>query len=342
MKPPPPLVSVLMPTYDNGAYIAQAIESVLNQTMPHLELVVTNNASTDNTAAILDRYATQDTRVKALHNPRNIGLSPNFNLAFQRMDPQSQYFIFLPSDDWWEPRLLERLLAVMESAPNLAFVHADGYRTDEKGKVLFRYMQQFSCQPLPGPHRAIRELIHSPYVFAQTTLVRRSQFERFYPHPFPYDLDLSYAPDYHLWLQMLMRGGQAYYLAEQLAFFRRHPGSHTVPEKMIPRLKEEVLIFQKLAEICPPELEEVRLDRLAKILKGLGFLLIEIGNVGEARVVLDQAARLRSNLPLDQLIARWVLSLPMSARSLRRLWGCMESLGKVLGLGGGSHKPSHS
>lgn len=342
MKPSSPLVSVLMPTYNNGPYIAQAIESVLRQTMPHLELIVTNNASTDETAALLDHYAAQDSRVKVLHNPANIGLCPNFNLTFQRMDPQSQYFIFLPSDDWWEPQLLERLLAVMETDPELTFVHADGYRTDEEGKVLFRYMQQFSRQPLPGPHRAIRELIHSPYVFAQTTLVRRSQFARFYPHPLPYDSDLSFAPDYHLWLQLLMRGGRAYYLPERLAFFRRHPGSHTIPEKMIPRLKEEALIFQKVAEACPPEWEEARLERLAQILKGLGFTLIEAGNATEARAVLEQAVRIRPNPQLDRIIAQLLLCLPMSAQSLKRLWGVMESLGKMLKLGGESHKPSHS
>lgn len=76
-----PSVSVLMPVYNTEVYVAEAIESILNQTYPHFELIIIDDASTDGTAEILEQYKNQDDRIIVLRNQANIGITNSLNKA---------------------------------------------------------------------------------------------------------------------------------------------------------------------------------------------------------------------------------------------------------------------
>ena len=76
-----PRLSVGLPVYNGEDYIAESIEALLGQSYEDFELIISDNASTDSTAGICQRYAEQDSRIRYIRQPHNIGLSPNHNFV---------------------------------------------------------------------------------------------------------------------------------------------------------------------------------------------------------------------------------------------------------------------
>ncbi|WP_276954566.1 glycosyltransferase family 2 protein [Allomeiothermus silvanus] len=314
-----PSVSVLMPTYKHQAYIAQAIESVLAQRFDDFELVITDDHSPDQTYAIAEAYARKDPRVRVFRNPQNLGLAANYTRCLQNAHPESRYFIILPSDDWWMPETLEVLVATAEQNPQATFVHADGYKVKEDGLV--PYLSIFRHLPPQGLHRGLRELYLNNYIMVQTTLVRRGLFQRFHCRPFLFDPDYVFVSDYELWLELLGRGAQAYYLPRPLAYFREHPESHTIPKHILPRMIEEVAMFQeKLPPSTPPDLDPYRHQAVVGRLAAIGFLYLEAKEPAKAQPYLERAARESPKLRWDVMIARMISRLPMPKSVRAQLW----------------------
>jgi GT2 family glycosyltransferase/CDP-glycerol glycerophosphotransferase (TagB/SpsB family) len=104
-------VTVVMPAFNAAQYIDAAITSVLAQTVERLELIVVDDGSSDDTAAVVARYAAADPRVR-LVSQANAGPGPARNAAFRV--GRGRYFAFLDSDDMWAPTFLERQMAVLE------------------------------------------------------------------------------------------------------------------------------------------------------------------------------------------------------------------------------------
>src|SRR5690348_16440326 len=97
-----PRVSIGLPVFNGENFIADAIASVLGQTLTYVELVIQDNASTDRTAEICADFAARDRRVRYFRNPTNLGLAPNYNLAFH--NSRGHYFKWLAHDDYLEPK----------------------------------------------------------------------------------------------------------------------------------------------------------------------------------------------------------------------------------------------
>ena len=107
------LVSVIMPTYNSSKYLADSIESLLNQTYQHLELLITDDCSSDaDTINLLMKYQQEDDRVKVVFLKENGGPGVARNNSIERA--QGQYIAFCDSDDRWLPRKLEVQLAFMK------------------------------------------------------------------------------------------------------------------------------------------------------------------------------------------------------------------------------------
>lgn len=320
-----PLVSILMPTYNYAKFIARSIESALGQELGDLELIISDNASTDNTQAVVAPYLA-DPRVKYSRNAENIGMTPNYNRCYELMHPKSRYVIILPADDWWDLSMLSRLVAIAEADPELTFVHCGGYKVDPEGQPLFEYMDLFAYQPPAGKHRALKELYRNNYIFAQTVLQRRSLFEHYKPYPNLYRPGFNYAPDYMLWVDIMNRGAMGYYLPEKLAYFREHPQSHTIDKNIIPRLREEIRIFEVAAESCPSELEAERIANLRSRMLALAQRLLKADEEEEAKQLLRKAAKLDSHPSLGIRIASFIANLPLSHVTRSRLWELAENL----------------
>lgn len=112
------LVSIVIPTYNREKYIAKAIESAMHQTYRNLEIIIGDNQSTDNTWAIIQEYASKDSRIKIFQNPTNIGPVMNWNACFERAS--GEYLKIIWSDDWISLNYIEHTLDLFDE--DTAFV----------------------------------------------------------------------------------------------------------------------------------------------------------------------------------------------------------------------------
>ncbi len=114
-----PLVSVLMTVYNREAFIAEAIESVLESDYPNFELIIVDDCSKDNSVAIAKKYAEQDDRVKVYVNETNLGDYPNRNQAAAYA--KGKYIKYLDADDIMYPHCLPVMVRSMETFPDAGF-----------------------------------------------------------------------------------------------------------------------------------------------------------------------------------------------------------------------------
>ena len=107
-----PTLSVGLPVYNGADFVAEAIESILNQRFTDFELLIQDNASTDATADICRSYAASNSRVHYVRNRQNVGAAPNFNLVFERA--RGRYFKWATHDDVCMPDFFKRCIEVLE------------------------------------------------------------------------------------------------------------------------------------------------------------------------------------------------------------------------------------
>ena len=124
MTIPAKLVSVIIPSYNYSEYISDAINSILEQTYPHWEVIVVDDGSKDNTAGVVASFSARDSRIK-YHYQQNQGLSAarNTGIALAKGD----YLQFLDADDHISKHKLEIQVGLLEQDPNAALVYADTY-----------------------------------------------------------------------------------------------------------------------------------------------------------------------------------------------------------------------
>lgn len=106
------LVSVITPVYNAEQYIEKCIQSILDQTYPHWELILVDDGSTDQSGTICDRFAREDSRIHVIHKP-NGGVSSARNTGLD--NARGDYITWLDSDDYLEPTMMEKVLAAMKA-----------------------------------------------------------------------------------------------------------------------------------------------------------------------------------------------------------------------------------
>jgi glycosyltransferase involved in cell wall biosynthesis len=106
-----PQVSIIVPVYKAEKYIDRCVCSILAQSVQNIELIIVNDGSPDNSLAIAEKYARQDSRVKVL-SQKNMGVGAARNTGIKAAE--GKYFGFVDADDWIEPNMLERLISFME------------------------------------------------------------------------------------------------------------------------------------------------------------------------------------------------------------------------------------
>lgn len=130
-----PLISVGMPVYNGERYVEAAVRSILDQTYPHFELIISDNASTDRTPEICRDLALEDDRITYSENTRNIGAAGNYNKLFAMSS--GEFFRWANADDLSGPELHAKCLGVLRSHPEAVlaygknrFIDAEGTETD--------------------------------------------------------------------------------------------------------------------------------------------------------------------------------------------------------------------
>ncbi|MEM8706534.1 MAG: glycosyltransferase family 2 protein [Actinomycetota bacterium] len=125
-------VSIGVPVYNGENYIEEALTSLLAQTFTDFEVVVTDNASTDRTVEIVERFAAEDDRVKLHRSDKNIGAAPNFNRCLELST--SEWFRWHAHDDTCEPDYLESVMALIDADSALVGAHSGMDFIDENSE----------------------------------------------------------------------------------------------------------------------------------------------------------------------------------------------------------------
>ncbi|MEK7570683.1 MAG: glycosyltransferase family 2 protein [Patescibacteria group bacterium] len=185
-----PLVTVLMAAYNSEKYIAQAIESILHQSLKDFELVIIDDCSRDATWEVIQKYAKKDARITSYRNKTNLKscqtLINGMKLA------KGRYIAIMDHDDWSYPDRLEKQYAFLERHPRVGIVGGTLEITDEKGEITSERRYNLTDRP-------IREKIfrYSPYAHP-LIMIRRSVLQKIgYYNP-------SFAPadDYELYFRI--------------------------------------------------------------------------------------------------------------------------------------------
>jgi glycosyltransferase involved in cell wall biosynthesis len=129
-----PRLSIGLPVYNSSTYVAESIEALLGQTFEDFELIISDNASTDNTGDICRSYGKLDSRVRYFRQRRNIGLAPNHNFCV--MKAKGELFKWGAGDDLYARDLIGKCVAALDENPKVVLAHSWTAMIDGKGAVL--------------------------------------------------------------------------------------------------------------------------------------------------------------------------------------------------------------
>ncbi|MEW6378190.1 MAG: glycosyltransferase [bacterium] len=200
------LVSIVLPTHNGRRYLRQAIQSCLDQTYAHLELIIVNDGSTDSTEAIIREY--RDERLTRISLPANQGLARALNAGFAQA--AGGLLTWTSDDNFYAPEALECMVRFLEAHPAVDFVYADYSLVDEYGHVL-------QSVPVPPPERMlVGNGVGACFLYHR----------RVYEVLGCYNPECALAEDYEYWLRVLGRFTMKP-LNLPLYFYRRHSRSLT-------------------------------------------------------------------------------------------------------------------
>jgi GT2 family glycosyltransferase len=194
-----PLVSICVPTYNDGPFLFQTLESIVNQTYPRLEILIGNDGSTDDTEEIVRSF--NEPRIRYYLNETNLGQFENVNSLIKRA--QGQYIAIYHSDDIYESQIVEKEVSFLETHPEAGAVFALDRWIDAEGNIfgeteLPQGIPPNTCLALDDAVRILlcekNCLIRTP-----TFMGRAKVFERLGFFSSNYDI----AGDLEMWLRIL-------------------------------------------------------------------------------------------------------------------------------------------
>ncbi|HEY6327702.1 MAG TPA: glycosyltransferase [Blastocatellia bacterium] len=214
-----PKVSVCIPTYNSAAYLSKAIDSVMLQEYGGFELIICDNASTDRTPEICAARCT-DPRVKYLRYDHLVGQAENWNrcVAVAR----GEYIILLHADDILLPAYIRRVVALLDSHPEVGMVHSGVRRISEDGRGL-SLQRTYAHDHLYSDGELFRRLALEGCIVNPAGVTVRRQV---YQQAGQFSPQIVWGIDWHMWLRIALQY-QVAYLGDVLALYREHAQSGT-------------------------------------------------------------------------------------------------------------------
>lgn len=203
----PPLVSVVMPCFNAAPFVREAVDSVLSQRHPNVELIVVDDGSTDASRDILRSYGKRLT----LLEQSNRGPYPARNLGLGHV--RGEFVAFLDADDWWAPDFIDRLCAPLLTAPDAALAYCGWRNVGLAGPRGEPYVPP-DYEADSKTARFLRAAAPWPI---HAALTRKSVLDEVGG----FDTDLPTCMDYDLWLRIAMTR-PIVRVPEVLAFYRHH------------------------------------------------------------------------------------------------------------------------
>lgn len=202
-------VTIVLPTFNRQNYLPLAIESCLAQSHANFELLIVNDASTDDTEAIALAFARRDPRVRVLTNPENSGISRSLNRGFAAA--RGTYFTWTSDDNLFEPQALEILVRALDDDPTTGLVFSDIKCMDESGRQIEMTRVQ------KGQRVQLSETFGACFMYRRTVSEAIGG----------YDARVDYVSDYKFWVLAARRFKVTKILDASPYLYRRHDGTIT-------------------------------------------------------------------------------------------------------------------
>jgi glycosyltransferase involved in cell wall biosynthesis len=207
-----PRLTVGLPVYNGEKYLAESLDALLGQSYEDFELIISDNASTDETADICRRYEKQDSRVRYYRQPQNVGLAPNHNYVVEQA--RGELFKWASNDDLYARDLLALCVAALDENPKVVLAHCWTAKVDGSGTIIdvIKYPMTTSSPRAPERFRSI--LFDSggddDYGVMRIDVLRRTAMKESYHHA-----------DHTIIAEMGLHG-QFYQVPDWLYFRREH------------------------------------------------------------------------------------------------------------------------
>ena len=199
-----PLCSVVIPAWNCESSIEEALRSAMDQTLGNIEILVVDDASTDETAERVRHLAAEDRRIRLLCNGENRGVAESRNRGVQ--EARADWVAFLDGDDAWLPEKLEKQFALQRETGS-AFLYTGAVCMNSGGELLERRF-------VPPERIHYHQLLRGNKIVCSSVLTRR---ELLLAHPMARS---ELHEDYICWLQILAKGVTAHGLPEPLLRYR--------------------------------------------------------------------------------------------------------------------------
>jgi len=227
-----PLVSVLMPAFNSAEYVSKAIQSIIDQSYTNWELLVCDDASTDDTRGIIDSYAAKDKRIIASHNDKNKKLLKTRNRLLLLC--KGDLITFQDADDYSHPERLSIMVQQFLKKPNLGLLSNQIAYIDATGKVLGKSNR-------PTSYNSILEKIYSENVMGGSYMMIKKEvlkkvggkFRNYFDGLSNQDYDLSF---------LIAQKFECYCLPDTLYYYRQHDSSASKNISVDRLLAKEVVI----------------------------------------------------------------------------------------------------
>ena len=228
-----PLVSIITPSYNQGKFIRETIESVLSQDYDNIEYIIVDGVSTDNSLDIIQEYEGKLTYISEKDNGQSDAINKGFKMA------HGEIVAWLNSDDVYEPHCISRAVEEFKKNTKLGLVYGDGYILDEHSNKIkvFEYTQEFDYWKLVN----FWDYIMQPATFFRKEMLQKIGY---------LDVSLHYCMDWDLWIK-LAAVSEVKYVPELFACSREYGDTKTSTggDK---RLEEIIGLLQKYSKKKEP------------------------------------------------------------------------------------------
>lgn len=238
-----PFVSVIMPVYNAGDFLVDAIESILNQTYKNFEFIIVDDASTDHSWKIIQKYQKQNPQIiRAIRMKQNLNCGGDVCANEGLKLAIGTYIARMDADDIAYPKRLEKQVAFLQSHPSIFLVGSHADVINKKGKIIGEKTEPETPKEIYNAYFGFHPMIHP------TCMYRRIIGKK----PFSYQIRYSANNDYYTFFQLICKGKKFANMPEKLLLYRIHDNNTTfinLKEKFLNSLKIRLSMVKEFGYI---------------------------------------------------------------------------------------------
>lgn len=255
-----PLVSIGIPTYNRAdGYLRDAIESAIRQTYPNIELIVSDNCSSDDTETVVRLF--DDKRIKYFRHSVNIGPNNNFNFCVEKA--KGKYFLLLHDDDLIDRDFIEACVKEASSSPDVGIIRTGTRIINSEGNVINNY-------PNGAKGLSVEEFFRCWFACKTSFYLCSTLFNtRRLKEIGGFDSKNNLFQDVFAEVELAAKHGRVD-IEEVMASFRKHPEEITFSAKVKSWCEDSLLLLDLMCDLVPQKKEIIRREGM-QFLSGLNY-----------------------------------------------------------------------